>query len=276
MNSEPTSTDQKAADGLKWPGLNVYHLILETEDFIVCLDPELDVDWQTSAKYDQSGHKDPKRYNEVLNRAAALECIPNDHHRRSIRLNFKRMVGEGVARALEHHHDCADEIHDTAKAYITHRNVELARFWQLSTACVIGTAAATGAVVAWAVRTDLTKWLGETGFYLIFASLIGALGAVLSMIFRMGKSHPSSEAPRKLHILEAISRVVAGCVSGLLIAAAVKVGLILPVVGNGGSLHLAMLLLSLAAGASERWAPSLIASIEHNEDKKDEDKGGSR
>src|SRR5208282_4294644 len=113
----------------KWPGIQVEHLILEATDFVVWIDKDVDIDWQTSQKYDEAGPKDPTEWNAVLNRVAALECIRNDHHSRNIRLNFKRMIGEGVARGLDHDYESAKNILEQAGSYISDRNVEIARYW---------------------------------------------------------------------------------------------------------------------------------------------------
>ena len=267
--------DTKLADP-KWPTMTVEHLILKTNDFIVGLDPDLDVDWETSDEYDRQGHKDPARYNDILNRAAYLECIPNEQHKRSIRLNFKRMVGEGVARALKHDYRAAEDILATAKIYITSRNVEMARFWQLYTGCSVGLLAGMAGLFMWSWRREWILSLGQVGFYVALACIAGALGAVLSMIFRMGKSFPSSEAPWLLHVMEAVSRVFAGSLSGFLIASAIASGLILPLIEEPRNLHLAMLIAATTAGASERWAPSLIARLEHRLDEDSGNKGDSK
>lgn len=208
----------------KWPDADIHYLILETDEFIVFLDSDLDIDWITLPSYDAEGPKSPAEHNDVLNRAASLECVPNQHQNRSIRLNFKRMVGEAVARSLDHDYDSAKKMLEQARLYM--------RVW------------------------------GESAYFLVLAGVAGALGAVLSMIFRMGDTFPTSEAPMPLHILEAASRVFAGCFSGLLIAGSIKVGLVLPVFRNAGQTHLAMLIAGMVGGASERWAPSLIAKIE--------------
>ena len=99
MTEEPESNPSAYDVHKRWPGNDIYHLILDADDFVVFLDSDLDIDWQTSDQYDEAGPTDSNKHNAILNRAAALECIPNDHHERNVRLNFKRMVGEGVAVA---------------------------------------------------------------------------------------------------------------------------------------------------------------------------------
>ena len=260
----------------KWPGIQPEHLILEATDFVVWIDKDLDIDWQTSQKYDETGPKDPAEWNAVLNRVAALECVPNDHHSRNIRLNFKRMIGEGVARGLDYDYESAKNILEQAAAYIADRNVEIARYWQLSTACIIGAVALALGVSMWIARAFLIRIWGESAFFLILAAIAGSSGAVLSMIFRMGHSYPTSEAPRHLHILEAVSRGMAGCFSGVLMAGAVKVGLILPAFSQAGDTFTLMLIAAMASGASERWAPSLIARFEGTGSKRQSKKGERR
>ncbi len=186
------------------------------------------------------------------------------------------MVGEGVARSLDHDYETANTILDNARSYIADRNVEASRYWQLVTACVLGLLGALSGLELWALRGWLTLVWGELVYFLVLAGVAGSLGAVLSMIFRMGHSFPTSEAPRKLHVLEATSRVFAGCLSGLLVAGSIRSGLILSVLKDSGQTNLAMLLAAMASGASERWAPSLIAKIEGSSDKGQLKKGGTQ
>ena len=112
------------------------------------------------------------------------------------------------------------------------------------------------------MRATLLQGWGTTVYFFILSALSGSLGAVLSMIFRMGRNFTTSEAPKALHILEGASRIFAGCLSGLLAAGFVKIGLVLPTFGDPDHLHLAMILAAAASGASERWIPSLIAKLD--------------
>src|SRR6266446_4499931 len=145
----------------KWPGIEIRHLILDADEFIVWLDKELDVDWLTTKQYDDEGPKDSVLHNEMLNLAATHECIPNDHHETNIRLNFKRMIGEGVARSLDHDYESAKEILDQARTYVADRNIEKARFWQLRTACIFGIILLIAALILWTIRGLLTTSWGE-------------------------------------------------------------------------------------------------------------------
>jgi len=249
---------------LRWGTLYVRHLIYESEkSFIVFLDKNIDVDWKTSDSYDEKGPQDPKKHNEVLNRAATIECIPNEHHSNSIRVNFKRMIGEGVARSLCHDYDNAERVLGKAENYINNRNIETARFWQLRSGLVLGVCFIPLAIIIWLLRSSLLIQLGETTFFALLSACSGGLGAALSLIFRIGKSQITSEAEQKLHVLEATSRIFGGAISGLLISFLVKLRILVPIFNNASNTHIAMVTAALIAGASERWIPSLIARIEN-------------
>ena len=91
----------------QWPNLPVKFLILSTQDFIVFIDHDIDIDWAT---VDDFVPNDVKAHNSILNRAALMESRPCDGLSESIRLNFKRMVGEAVARSMEHDYKNAEQM----------------------------------------------------------------------------------------------------------------------------------------------------------------------
>ena len=246
----------------RWPHLDIHYLVLFTNDFIVFIDSDLDIDWKTSDEYDQKGPEKPEKHNLILNRAATLECIPNEHQKKTVRLNFKRMLAEGVARSLKHDYENAEKILIEAESYIRNRNVEIARYWQLSSSCLVGVISAIFAFSFWGYRQDLIAAFGVKPFYIVLSSFAGSIGATMSIIFRIGNTSITSEAGHKLHLLEAISRNLGGAISGLIISILVCLGVVVPIFENSGMSNLAMVGGGLLAGASERWAPSLIAQFE--------------
>ena len=46
-------------DKEKWGALDIKHLIIDTKDYIVFIDNDLDLDWITTTDYDSRGHKTP-------------------------------------------------------------------------------------------------------------------------------------------------------------------------------------------------------------------------
>lgn len=255
----------------RWPNADINYLILDNGNFVVFIDSDIDVDWETSTAYDENGPKDPKRHNDILNRAAAIECIPNDHQKESIRMHFKRMIGEGVARSLDHDYDNAAKILDNAERYITERNIETARIWQLTSSTATGLACGfIGLVFLWSFRSFFSQNWGETVLFSSLAACAGAVGANLSFIFRIGKTQITSEAVKGLHILESVCRILGGAICGLIVSLLIQLGILIPIFKNTNNTHLAMVTAGFIAGASERWVPSLIAKIESSSAEKKE------
>jgi len=249
----------------RWPKLNIKHLILYTADFIVFIDPNFDVDWETTDEYDLHGPTDLEQHNAILNRAASLECIPNDHQKENIRLNFKRMIAEGVARSLNHDYANAGKILDDAEIYIRNRNIETARYWQVTSTCLCGVASAMIILGLWCFRHNLIPFLGSTAFFILIATASGSIGATLSIIIRIGHSSITSEAEKKLHILEAVSKHIGGSISGSIISILIKIGIVVPMFQSINMTDIVMVVGGLIAGASERWVPSLISQFEKGE-----------
>jgi hypothetical protein len=82
------------------------------------------------------------------------------------------------------------------------------------------------------------------------------LGASLSVILRTGNQQFDCSAGRALHYLEGASRILAGALSGTIVALAVQTEVILALLLRGGKIMAIMILAGLAAGAAERLAPS--------------------
>jgi len=104
--------------------------------------------------------------------------------------------------------------------------------------------------------------VGLSVFIGFLASSAGALGATLSIITRMGKVQLDCLSGRPLHYMEGASRVIAGALSGLLVYLALLSGQLLPGLLNATNPQVAMLFAAFAAGASERWAPSIVSRLE--------------
>lgn len=245
-----------------WPGINVHYLVLATDDFIVFVDPELDVDWATSSKFDEQGYLDPVAHNNVLNRTALLESLPTYDLNPKIRLSYKRMLGEAIARSLRHDYLNAGTILDESETFINARNEELARSWYLSTGGVITSIVLFCGFFIWQEREIVKLAVGDTLFWLIITSVAGASGALLSIIMRMGKTSLDCSAGKTLHQLESASRIVAGMISAVIAALAVYAEIIFPVLSKHGNARAFLVLFAMIAGASERWAPSIIEKLE--------------
>ena len=250
-----------------WPGLPIKYLIIASKNkYVVFLDNENDLDWQTSDEFDKRELTFEERigYNQVKNEIDSAECIPSDNLEEKIVISFKKQLGEALVRAFENDFENANKMVVKAKTFVLKRSIEESRFLFLTSCAVTTFIFMVVFILLWLTKEYSVKVLGTTVFYTTLATLIGALGALLSVILRMGKSNFDFNASKKLHYLEGSSRVVAGIISALLVAICIKTGLILPIFSKIESTNLAMILGGLIAGASERFAPSIINKLNNH------------
>ena len=87
-------------------------------------------------------------------------------------------------------------------------------------------------------------------------------GACLSIILRSGNLKNASYAGRRLHFIESGCRLVGGFITGQIVYLGIKSGVLFSsLVGDSNSQYM-ICLLALLAGASERFAPSIITKID--------------
>lgn len=242
----------------KW----VLFLIIETKDYVVWIDNKFDIDWETTDDYDNEENKsDKKKRYEIINRAAELECVPLDHHSKGIRLNYRRMIGEGVARSLEHDFENAQAMMQKATDYIKKRKEDQNRFWYLIASGIAGLICIVISLFIWINRENVAVLLGVSGLFILLASLAGGIGALLSIILRIGKVNTDIDAGRSIHYLEGVSRIVAGCIAGLLLSLLIRSEIIFPFFKSIELKNYALIGLSLTFGISERYIPSIITQV---------------
>lgn len=258
----------------KWKHLepDIEHLVLVTETFIVYVDCALDVDWSLrdgeegesdtdlTPEEVAAAEEDEKGFAVVLNRVAMLETSPCDELPRRMKLHFKRLLGEGIARGLQGDFEGAQFILGAAGDYIAARSEETSRFWYLSGSTATAFIFIAIGCLGWCVRGWLQEQVGLFAFWEGLAACAGAIGALLSVIGRTGNQHFDCSAGKRLHYLEAASRIVAGLISGALVGLAVHAQVFLTALTHGGNLPSIMILAALASGVSERLATSIIVS----------------
>ena len=220
------------------------------------------MDWITGDALDQK--IDTPEYNEILNLATRILSIPCNHQPEEIRISFRNMIGQGLARCFQGNCNYAKTMLNDAEKFILARNNEVSRYWYLLATGFTAIVTSLIGLIIWLNRNGMIYYMGIPAFWLILAACFGSLGALLSVIFRLGKSTMTPEAGKSLHYLEGFYRIIAGSISAVFISLSILSGFILPSVVKPETIHLWMLLGGFAAGASERLAPSLIGSVENN------------
>ncbi|WP_185731204.1 hypothetical protein [Burkholderia sp. Bp9016] len=246
----------------QWAHVERSHLILSTKEFIVVIDKAGRLDYETTPAYDAASRADEKEHGSIMAQASRLEESPSDCLSPEMRVSFKRLIGEAIAFSLDDDYENARKMLEDAALYFLDRSEETSRRWYLSASACMTVPFIVLGLAIWIARTWVMALLGLTAMWLVLGAVAGSMGALLSVIWRSGKLRFACSAGMKLHILEGASRIWAGALSGLLVALAVRFGIVLAPLSHGASLHGVMLLAAFAAGAGERLATSIISEVD--------------
>ena len=163
---------------------------------------------------------------------------------------------------FSHDYENGKQMLKRAEEFVTSRNSEASRYWFLSASGITTLLIFFYGLLFWLFRDCMICYLGQLVFILVMSGVAGAIGALLSVIMRLGSTNLDSAAGKNLHYQEAFYRIIAGSLSGVLIALVVKLGIIIPIFSKINETNIAMVLAAFIAGASERWAPSIISQVE--------------
>jgi hypothetical protein len=244
-----------------WAHITPKYLIKSTEYYVVFIDDEGDIDWETSPKYDSKGHDDLRKHNAITNGAALLEVTPCDGLRADMKLHFKRLIAEGIVCSFDHDYENAEKMLKAAESYILARGQETSRLWYLSSSFGMAVPFIVVGLETWLWRDAFMHSFGPGALWLCMAAVAGSLGALLSVIGRTGKLNLDCAAGRWLHYMEGASRIWAGAISGMVVAIAIRTEMILAPLSRVEKLPAVTMLAALAAGAAERFAASIISTI---------------
>jgi hypothetical protein len=243
------------------PTLNkrIYSLIVKTADYIVYLDDELYVEWSCNLGTDMVDGNDA-----VLNRVSMLEAIPVDHLTEQQVFSFRRMVAEGVARLFdkESSSESAMAALNVAEAWVTARNHEVARLWYLIASGVAAGIVGVVCVLLWLFRNLARAYLSADAFDVAMGGTLGGVGALLSVMQRSRSLDLEPAAGKVLHYMEGAARIIVGSIGAVLMALAFKGDLVLGFASSHEKAPVLLAVISLIAGASERFVPSFIERIE--------------
>lgn len=254
-------------EGDKYDGIGrkVEELIMKTDEFIVFLDEYGSIQWGY-------GHilVSSENYNVVVNRVAELETRsrflrtegppPKDTaitiHQHAL-FSARRLLAEAVARLLASNSlEAAQGILDAAEKWIAQRSLECSRRWLL---VPFGGLAVTGLVIFFSIILK-RGGLPESGSPLLWVlgALLGGVGALVSNV-SFNRTIPfDATAGRRLHLLEAVLRWLVGAVAGMTVLMLVQGDVLLGFMGNDSHPPVGVLVLSLLAGLSELFFPTLL------------------
>lgn len=250
-----------------WRHHDIGVLIRRTKNYVVHLDKKNSkIDWGTTDEFDRlletlEGYNRAK-HNGIFGEVAVLEARPCLGLDQAVIQDFRVLLGEALVCALERDYETSNKLLVAASAYFEARSHEKSRLWYLK-ACLwtAGPCVAVGLAVV--IQRPLFEGvLGPTVVWLTLASIAGAVGALFSVLLRVGGLNVDCAAGKTLHDLEGFSRILAGGIAGALVAIAFKSGALFPVVLQSNTSPYLTLLLCMMAGVGERFAVSLITKFE--------------
>ncbi|WP_143134643.1 hypothetical protein [Burkholderia ubonensis] len=249
----------KAGDVDPELNLKIKEVILSTEKFIVYLAEDCSIQWRTTDAHQQANHLP-----QVLNWVSSLEARTHFLASTSQFLIIRRNIGELLARGLDNYPpEYARAKYREVTKEVVARNKEMSWSWYFTSAYCVTAACAVVAAGMWLLRTPIRNVIGNDAMAVTLASLFGAIGALLSATTRGNRLIMDANAGKALHRQEGLSRIGTGLGGALLVALAIKSGLILGGVHFSGNPLALLLACCIVAGASERLVPSLIARVEN-------------
>lgn len=234
------------------------NIIRITSNYIVYIDKNINIDWETTEEYDQKkDDKDRIDGEKILSHCLITEHKPTGGLSEGSLLSFKTIVGEAIVNCLERNFDGATEILKLADEFRTDRVIEKSREWYLLSTTVFS---AIVILISILINANNIQIWSELLPYINIGTW-AVVGACLSIILRSGNLQHASYAGKWLHIVDSGCRLVGGFITGQIIYLGIKSGILFSNLALSNNSQHMISLLALLAGASERFAPSIITKI---------------
>lgn len=238
---------------------NCKHIIRITKDYIVFIDTRNNIDWETTEACDAvKAGEDKGSIEKILSHCLITEHKPTRGLSNSSILSFKMIVGEALVNCLENNCDGSIEILNQADEFRLDRVVEKSREWYLSFTVTI---TAVLILIALLFNTENTP-ISVESLQMIKIGAWAITGSCLSIILRSGRLQHASYAGKWLHFVESGCRLIGGFISGQIVYLGVKSGILFASLVTTENSPYIISFLALLAGASERFAPSIITKLE--------------
>lgn len=267
--AQSPSNSQNGARGdypERWAHHDIGFLIRVTERFIVHIDKKGQIDWETTPEYDQElkllSEEIRAQLSELSGDISVCEASMVQGYSPEIRHHYLKLLGEARAHIILGEIGPTKKMIRAARKYYRERSEEVSRDWYVSTGIISASLYLVLGIAAWLARVPMLSILGPTGFMTLLAACSGAVGAMFSIIARSGRLTFKATAGLRIHRLEASSRVTIGAISGVVVYLAFTSGLVLGSLAQGEKTRPLLLLASLAAGAIERVATSIISKFD--------------
>jgi hypothetical protein len=234
-------------------------VVNDDKGFIVYIDTNLEIQWTHSKKL-----KTDDNFGLVLNRVAHLESRARFIADQDCLLSIKRQIAEGIARYLDFlSYKLSKEIHDLVEVQIETLNKKESWGWYFKAAYGLTLTCVILWGIMWSLRSYIAPFIGQVGFEVILGGLVGAIGAIISVVSRGDSLNLDANAGKTIHLTEGTARIIVGISGAFLVTLAIKGGILLSGIKFSGNQFSVLLAFAIVAGASERLVPNLIGKVEN-------------
>jgi hypothetical protein len=254
-------------EGDKYDGIGriVQELIMKTPSFIVFIDEFGGAQWAYNVVTCKVND-----YNSVTNRMAELEVrsrflrvdkpapsgvdIPTHLHDL---FSARRLIAEAMARLLDAGSaSAAHGMLDIAEKWILQRSRAYSRWWMFGPFLILAHLGLAG--FFYLVLSENNYLDNQLHWNWLAGGVLGGLGALVSSMVFNRKIAFDATAGEYLHYLEAVLRWTVGFVAGLTVQMMIQGNIMLGFLGGTNPNPVAGFVLSLFAGSSELFFPTLL------------------
>lgn len=223
-----------------------------TQEYVVFLDSDLEVDFETTDEYDENFSDRKDKINTTYNRIEEMEHRPTIQYLSTKqRRAFARLLGNAFVAELDGCNEVSTQTLQTAEIYLKERTLEISHRWLL-----LGAFAATlVGFVSW-------KYFLPKDFL-----LFGCLGALFSILCKTGKLEYDCQSGLFLNILEILSRFLAAIISAYLAEQLYQLDLMFTALKSAENSPAVLQLICFVSGFSERLVPSIVSNFGSKETK---------
>ncbi len=240
---------------------NYKFIIRITKNYIVFVNNYSDIDWETTDEYDTSFENVSKKtdHNKYISECQNFDQQPIEGLSSTSVISLKKIIGEAIVNCLEFNYEAAKKILIDAEKFRSDRLIEKSREWYLSFTILL-----TFIFILLFISLNYNNFglINKENIEMLNAGAFAVIGACFSIIIRSGELCHASYAGKNLHLLEACSRLLGGFITSLIVFFGIKSGILFASVFKIENSNFLLPLLSILAGASERFMPSIITQIE--------------
>jgi len=220
----------------------------KTQNFIVFIDQDLDVDWITEKEL-------TKENAECVSIAQSISARRCKHLLHEQRFEFKRLIGQAIVSGIQGNLAQSKKLASEASQFLKDRTVERSRDYTLSSANL-------SMVLILLLAQLIFVWSSENPKIpegLLFSSFGGIIGVYLSVIQKAGIGNWDAASGWWIHWLEVITKLFAGVLFGAIAFALSQSVLAPPLFKSIAGDNYALFIVGVGVGLFERTIPKMIS-----------------